>query len=126
MLINEIRTAACHPLHEVREADKLAALTTSMRAGGWMGRPLLVLVDGDGYRCLTGSHRLAAAQHAGLTAIPAMVIEDGDLDADQWDEVANLHTWEDDDKARWMREAGLGDAADLLEREIAANAADER
>lgn len=47
-----------NPYHEVRDAEKLAALVASMAVDGWVGAP--VVTDGE-YNALTGSHRIAAA-----------------------------------------------------------------
>lgn len=77
------------PPHEVRDAEKLAALTEDMAAHGWTGRAILAINTGDGYAALTGSHRIAAAMAAGLDEIPAYVIDisdhvvgdDGDCEA---------------------------------------------
>ncbi|MEW1737974.1 hypothetical protein AB0346_18655 [Nocardia beijingensis] len=57
------------PLHEVRDAAKLADLTAGMRRSGWQGPPLVV----DGEQALTGSHRYWAAV-ASDTDIPRVAI----------------------------------------------------
>lgn len=59
------------PIHEARDAAKLAALEADMRANGWTG-PALVA---DGEQLLTGAHRFAAAQ-ATDTAIDVVDIRD--------------------------------------------------
>ena len=61
------------PRHEVQDESKLADLVAGMIMDGWQGRPLLV-VDNGTMRCLTGSHRLAAAREAGLVDVPAVVV----------------------------------------------------
>ena len=53
----ETPTNTPNPLHEVRDAEKLAGLMDSMTASGWVGAP--VVVDGDW--AITGAHRIAAA-----------------------------------------------------------------
>lgn len=53
------------PLHGVRDEEKLATLVESMRRDGWVGEPVLV-VEGCGW---TGSHRVAAAQLAGIDVV---------------------------------------------------------
>ncbi len=63
------------PLHEPRDAAKLAALTESMVEHGWTGRPILAIDNGNGYIALTGSHRIAAARAAGLDEIPVYAID---------------------------------------------------
>lgn len=46
-----------NPYHEVRDAAKVAELSASMEAHGWIGAP--IVTDGD-FQALTGVHRLAA------------------------------------------------------------------
>lgn len=50
------------PPHAVTDHTKLANLAASMARIGWQGEPILV-VDGEVW---TGSHRIAAAQLAGI------------------------------------------------------------
>ncbi len=64
------------PAHEVRDADKLRALTAAMEADGWQGRAILAYRYTGRVCALTGSHRLAAAVAAGVEEIPVLVIED--------------------------------------------------
>lgn len=54
------------PAHEIRDDDKLAALTASMREHGWHGAPIVIAKEGYGDQALTGSHRLAAAEAADI------------------------------------------------------------
>lgn len=55
------------PLHEVTDETKVEAIAASMRANGWMGRPILVDdEDANEMRAFTGTHRLAAAKLAGV------------------------------------------------------------
>jgi hypothetical protein len=57
-----------------RELD-LEAITLSMRAEGWVGRPLLASDYGEPpLTCQTGSHRLAAARKAPLATVPVVVV----------------------------------------------------
>src|SRR5690348_2748995 len=60
------------PPHEAYDGDKLADLVTSMRANGWQGAPVVTIAgrdhgwgEGDPI-AVTGSHRIAAAQQAGI------------------------------------------------------------
>lgn len=48
------------PIHEVRDEDKLAALTASMQNNGWQGAPIVCSAD----RAYSGSHRIRAWQAA--------------------------------------------------------------
>ena len=77
------------PLHEVRDADKLAELVASMEADGWTGTPVVVAGLGNGVvRALTGSHRLQAAQDAGIDEVPVVSIEDLCAESGiDWDEL---------------------------------------
>lgn len=74
-MATEILTSNIEPPHEVREAEKLAVLVASMQATGWTGRPLLVIALDGYHQALTGSHRLAAAEAAGLVTVPCIVVE---------------------------------------------------
>ena len=71
----EVSPKSIRPLHEVRDEAKLLMLVEAMQAGGWTGRPLLVVDEGGGdYVALTGSHRLAAALESGLSEVPVVVV----------------------------------------------------
>jgi ParB-like chromosome segregation protein Spo0J len=102
---------AIEPLHEIRDAATLAALTADMQAHGWMGRPLLVLRDGVDM-ALTGTHRLGAAIAAGLDAVPCVVIETDDYEADlaRWEAIRDAHG--DDERA-----VAIDGITDLMELE---------
>lgn len=118
------------PLHEVRDAAKMEALTASMEANGWQGRPLLVVADGCGnYFGLTGSHRYAAASEAGLEMAPCVVLPaDGPVFVNFRNDVVEQHpTIEDgvrlvDDEERLaaFRRHGMDIAAAMMADEIAA------
>ena len=54
------------PLHNAYEADKLDRLADDMRQRGWVGRPILAIDCGDYLKAITGSHRIAAAELAGI------------------------------------------------------------
>lgn len=108
------------PPHEVRDTAKLAALTASMAADGWQGRPLLVLDLGDDtYVALTGSHRNAAARAAGLETVPCVVVPVGErLTAD-----VNVYWGGYDvrlDGERLYENEGVAEALRLLGEDVAA------
>lgn len=54
------------PLHEITDQDKLERLTRGMRQDGWIGRKIVALHCGDHLQAITGTHRLAAAEAAGV------------------------------------------------------------
>lgn len=87
------------PVHEVTDTDKLAAITASMQANGWTGAP--IIADRSISQALTGSHRLPAAEAAG---IDAHVIDIHDLCAEHdvdWDLLVEQHgDW--CEAARWL------------------------
>jgi len=115
--VTEIRISQIFPPHGVRDSAKLAALTASMEQGGWAGRPLLVIEHGDGYRALTGSHRYAAAQAAGLEEVPCV-----EVDAEKF--FANYDTsdlWDDDVNVSILDEIGDTPAAQLMREEVVSN-----
>jgi len=63
------------PPHEVRDKEKLERLAASMESEGWKGRPILVYDVGRGLEALTGSHRIKAAEKAGID-IPIVRVDD--------------------------------------------------
>ena len=88
-MITTTTSTYIEPLHEVRDADKLAELVASMEADGWTGTPVVVAGLGGGVvRALTGSHRLQAAQDAGIDEVPVVSIEDLCAESGiDWDEL---------------------------------------
>lgn len=73
-------TTMIHPAHlvaaphEVTDAAKVARIAAAMRVHGWQGEPLLAVRYGDGYQAWTGTHRLAAAEQAGVS-VPLYVLD---------------------------------------------------
>ncbi len=63
------------PLHDDVDDAKVAELTAGMHMHGWQGAPLVYAIAAYGNRALTGSHRRAAAQAAGID-IPVVDIEE--------------------------------------------------
>jgi hypothetical protein len=94
------------------EADS-DRLLDAMR-NGWEGRPLIVRADGDGYKALTGAHRLAAAAAHGMN-VPVLLVEDDDLDFDAWNELEE--EIDGDDILAYLTEQGLSEVAEILEQE---------
>lgn len=71
----EIRnTRGYAPLHEVRDETHRDAIADDMRKRGWNGAPLVVRREFA--ISLTGVHRRAAAEAAGLDEIPGVDLED--------------------------------------------------
>lgn len=62
------------PVHEPNRPHLIPEISSSMRKSGWLGRPLLVVRDGDRLQAITGSHRLASARLVGLNAVPALEV----------------------------------------------------
>lgn len=67
--------------HDVEDPAKLADLTASMRAVGWVGAPVVTIAgrdygwgEGDPI-AITGSHRIPAAAEAGIE-VPAVDLDD--------------------------------------------------
>ncbi|MGE0434467.1 MAG: ParB N-terminal domain-containing protein [Planctomycetota bacterium] len=72
------------PLHDVPESPFLRGMVEDMIADGWQGRPLLAFstdTPAEPFVAWTGSHRIAAAREAGLSAIPCVVLDAGVLAA---------------------------------------------
>jgi hypothetical protein len=74
------------PLHEVRDSEKLATIAASMEQNGWQGHPVLVVDCGEYFQAITGSHRIAAAELAGVE-VEFEVIEQGVYTGSNDDEV---------------------------------------
>ena len=73
----------------ILDEDKFESIARKMKEYGWRGRPVLVEPAGDGYQCLTGSHRTLAAKKADIE-VPIVV-----LDPDKW--IAYLRDHDEDD-----------------------------
>ena len=104
------------PPHGVENKEKLNELVDSMKVEGWVGRPVLYYDIGRGPEALTGSHRIAAAQKAGLSDIPAVKVT-GDI-GDYVDEFGNsiseLQTLDAKEISKWLRNYGDETAANLM------------
>lgn len=77
--IEEIRYNRKQPRKYLDE-DSLADLTASVRDKGVL-EPIIVRKAADGYELVAGERRTRAAQMAGLTEIPAIVVEIDDREA---------------------------------------------
>ncbi|RKH93582.1 ParB/RepB/Spo0J family partition protein [Corallococcus sp. AB038B] len=126
-----VRIDSIIPPHEVRDDGKLAALRESMEENGWQGRPLLGVPHPSAvgaFLALTGSHRTAAAQEAGLEEVPLYVAQLGGgihvHESIHGDSLRNErdNPIEQEDLADYLRPWDPGAAA-LAEAEDATNAA---
>jgi hypothetical protein len=111
------------PPHEVRDVAKFENLVSGMQKNGWQGRPVLAYEGPNGVQGVTGSHRIAAAQRAGVE-VPVVYIESKVFD---WqDPKGLLGTWFDAEQAgddvmeTFLRNAGDKRAADLMRMETTA------
>lgn len=120
------------PVHEIRDEERFNRLVDSMRKNGWQGRPILALETGDDeYQGWTGSHRLPAAQEAGLDEIPTVIISWDDFqkaaDAQGRDVFDALdHLYDDQDKIKFLDDGGLHIQAELMREEETENLKDGR
>ncbi len=90
------------------DRQKVAKIAESMENNGYDGRPIVVLDDAnEGYRALTGSHRIAAAKELDID-IPAIVIDNNDATA------TLLDVYNDEELAQVAKE--LYDNGDIDER----------
>lgn len=102
------------PPHEVQDEDKFSSIADSMRKNGWQGRPLLVIEAGDGFKALTGSHRLAAAVEAELETVPVVMVDAEKFFAEY--DLSDL--WDDEINVSILKEVGDTTAATLMEMEL--------
>ncbi len=130
--MNDVTGRYIQPLHDAYEADKLNQLADNMREHGWSGRPILAIDCGDYLRAITGSHRIRAAELAGIEveicemkqpAFDGADYETGDL----YDTMINGS--DDDDRLAAMvalHNVGLVDdeALAIMRAEVAANDTD--
>lgn len=117
------------PPHELRDTGKSSQLAADMAKSGWRGRPVLVWDDGGKMRALTGSHRIVAAQKAGI-GVPVLRV---DPSAVKWEDPRGLFAafgevagTGDDRIETFLRKAGDLRAASLMRAEINANDAERK
>lgn len=103
------------PPHEIRDKEKVARLTDSMKKNGWQGRPILTVDLGAGHEALTGSHRIVAAQKAGVEVpIHTIPSEVGDHEDKHGRTIRDAMYMEADDAAKWLKDAGHHEASALM------------
>lgn len=113
-----VRKSAWQPRKQF-EAEALAELTQSIRTHGVL-QPLLVrAVPGDGYELIAGERRMRAAGEAGLTEVPAIVMDATDRDVMELALIENLQR----EDLNVMEEAAgyrtLAEKFDLTQEQIA-------
>jgi hypothetical protein len=141
LLDAHLRPAQLRRVHPVYLEGLVTELAADMRLNGWRGRPLLVEEEDQTlsitqYFAWTGTHRIAAAEEAGLKTVPCKVITTAVARAaflgagypsyrehhwSCWRDA--ISSWEgkyDRDRLRGLRRAGLDEAAAMIEEEISA------
>lgn len=118
----EIEPRRIEPVNEV-DPKHVEAIAARMKKDGWQGRPILTYEGADGVMAITGSHRIAAAEEAGIS-VPTMAVSDDVLyyvDGDGNSLADLVGTGDDRPLVKFLREAEDDSAADLVQAEIDAN-----
>jgi hypothetical protein len=117
------------PVNRIEDKKKYERIReTFENKGEYSGRPVLVWKDGSGANiAITGSHRIAAAEGAGVE-VPVVYIKEGagEFEDSKGMELADLIGRSDEDLVRFLSEFGDTKAADLMDAEVEANAQDDR
>ena len=116
------------PLHDAYEADKLDRLADDMRQRGWVGRPILAIDCDDYLQAITGSHRIRAAELAGIDVEICEISQpafDGE-DYETGDLYDTLINGSDDDRLAAVStlhniELASDDAVSIMLAEVTAN-----
>lgn len=103
------------PFHEVRDQEKLEALTQSMKENGWKGRNIVGFYIGGEFRAITGSHRLPAAEAVGFEEIDVECVEYGTMFEDYGITTDDL---KDPDQIYRMIEEYDEEAAELYSEDV--------
>ena len=74
----DIKNISPHPKNPRKGLGDLTELTDSIRTFGVLQNLTVVPDEEEGYICLCGHRRLAAAEAAGLTMVPCIIAEDMD------------------------------------------------
>lgn len=104
------------PRHAVRSQEAVDRIAADMKERGWQSRPVLVVKDGDRRLGWTATHRLAAAEKAGLSDIPTIEVDGAKLRAAGYD-VDALTQQGKRSRIGALRAIGETRAADALELE---------
>lgn len=102
-------------------ADKIIRIRESLERDGWVGRPVILLENGDHHIAFSGSHRLAAAMGIDGVIEAVMVPE---LSAEEYDLIDGAN--DDDDLLAAFIEISedrddMGDVVEAMRAEVAAN-----
>lgn len=113
---DDISPGEIEPVNDIRNQELFDHLVSEFEDEGYTGRPVLIVENPDGgFKALTGSHRILAAQDAGID-IPAVVIPQEHFD--------DINFGDDDDgvafglKRMAKENPDLKDAAKLMAIEI--------
>lgn len=110
----DLQANTIYPVNDIEDWGLYRRLVKDFRERGWQGRPVVVVEIEDGrFQALTGSHRIIAADKAGIQA-KALVISGDDAEA-----AKELLFVGDEEKADGLRKLGLKEAAELLDQENA-------
>lgn len=74
MIAIEIEKIKPHPRNPRKELGDLTELTDSIRTFGILQNMTVIPDEGEGYICLCGHRRLAAAKEAGLEEVPCTIV----------------------------------------------------
>lgn len=74
MIAIEIENIKPHPRNPRKELGDLTELTDSIRTFGILQNMTVIPDEGEGYICLCGHRRLAAAKEAGLEEVPCTIV----------------------------------------------------
>ena len=97
-------------LHEIIDRDKVDQISNNMARDGWAGHPILVMDMGNEMLALTGVHRIAAAEEAGIE--PYVHYIEGEINSDVpelWEALGDAI----DDDARLAALRDLNDAGKI-------------
>lgn len=111
-MIESLGLESITPLHPARQLGYVKNLAIDMKENGWKGRPLLVIERKDDYLAWTGSHRLVAAELAGLKSVPCYVLQETELTAKGFD--AERGHVEDHERLEILKQIGNEEAFKLM------------
>ena len=119
---NIVKASSLKKFNQPNDANKLREIKESMQKNGWQGRPLLVWRNGKIQQALTGSHRLAAAQHVGVD-VPVVYVDEKTPkwsdDRGRFDTFKKTVNEGEDRIEAFFRNAGDSRASNLMREEFA-------